>query len=355
MGRTSIGQLFATGAVGTIAGAALSSLLTAATLGAAGVYLGRTGAMDRASARFLSNLAMTVTVPSLYFSRLVESVSPELIVAAWPMLLMPALFVTVGLCLGLAVRWLTRPPPKFGAGIVAAVAFGNSTGLPLEMLSGLTLLLEDWWLHLKHLDHTRPPPTAADPVAFIALYGLTYPILQWGIGMALLRSSAPADARAYEPPKPKACGSTEGLSEPLLSDARTERGGVTHRLHTVLSAAISSAPATFIRRRVLLPPTCGVLLGVAVVSTPSALRLLCGGDGDGRPEAGCPAPDAPLGWLMRGIAALGDAAVPVQLIILGNAISRGPTLAALPMRCNVRAAPSLRAFRRLNMHARKHT
>ena len=51
------------------------------------MYLGRTGAMDRASARFLSNLAMTVTVPSLYFSRLVESVSPELIVAAWPMLL----------------------------------------------------------------------------------------------------------------------------------------------------------------------------------------------------------------------------------------------------------------------------
>ena len=47
----------------------------------------------------------------------------------------------------------------------------------------------------------------------------------------------------------------------------------------------------------------------------------------------CPTDDAPLGFLTRGLAALGDAAVPLNLILLGNSLTSGPDWSALPARC----------------------
>ena len=91
----------------------------------------------------------------------------------------------------------------------------------------------------------------------------------------------------------------------------------------------------FLKSRVLVPPVVGVLLGLCCSSIPLTYWLLCGGTLGTRLEdaADCPSNDAPLGFLTRGIASLGGAAVPLNLILLGNSLTSGPDWTALPVRC----------------------
>jgi predicted permease len=80
-----------------------------------------------------------------------------------------------------------------------------------------------------------------------------------------------------------------------------------------------------VRQRVLVPPVVGVLLGLLCSSLPPLYYLLCGGTYGERLPAGtaCPASSAPLGFFARGISTLGDTAVPINLLLLGNALSKG--------------------------------
>lgn len=76
----------------------------------------------------------------------------------------------------------------------------------------------------------------------------------------------------------------------------------------------------------------GVLLGTVCSSLPPLYWLLCGGTYGERVDAeDCPTNDAVLGFLTRGIAGLGNAAVPLNLILLGNSLTAGPDWNALPM------------------------
>jgi len=63
----------------------------------------------------------------------------------------------------------------------------------------------------------------------------------------------------------------------------------------------------------LKPAVVGVLVGVVVGLTPLAKALLV------------PIETAPLGWLFGGIQTIGAAAVPLNLILLGATLSKGPS------------------------------
>jgi len=78
-------------------------------------------------------------------------------------------------------------------------------------------------------------------------------------------------------------------------------------------------------------------LGLVCSSIPFTYWLLCGGTLGTRLDSPseCPSNSAPLGFLMRGIASLGGAAVPLNLILLGNSLTSGPDWQALPVRCAV--------------------
>jgi len=87
---------------------------------------------------------------------------------------------------------------------------------------------------------------------------------------------------------------------------------------------------------VLVPPVVAVLAGLACSSFSPTYFLLCGGEyGERLPPAQCPMNDAHLSWLTSGLTALGKAAVPINLILTGNALAKGPDWKALPLRANI--------------------
>ena len=83
--------------------------------------------------------------------------------------------------------------------------------------------------------------------------------------------------------------------------------------------------------KALVPPVVGALLGLLVGFTPVRAWLVDLRDQDG---------DAPLQWLYTGLYKLGDAAVPVNLLILGSSLAKGADFKALPPRVGLAIALS---------------
>lgn len=480
---------------GSIALAALGSVGQAAVLASAGFYLGRKGLVTKEGSKLISTISMKVTIPCLLFSSVLPSVNLSLVGAVWPMLLLPCIFVSTGALLGRLVVAITQPPKSFRKGTIAAVAFGNSTGMPIVLLSVLQTQLS----YLKGPSSSRIKNGTLqihDPIIYLSIYLLTYPIIQWVVGGWLLApapktnkkltpagggadaqsaqdhlaapmqgvlppttvaahghnagptpstsdlsavSSAeqglPLDAAASAPllpvPSPdflmaitdgelspaiprnspairptqhaprrrrrirsheinlrhaaddtatsvdaRGAGLLNGRNSPsewlrervapTLTPAPTpaaddgaplarplatvvampddDGGAMVEAAGQRIGASVVAAASRVLARawrvfyvQVLVPPVVGVLCGLVMSSLPPSYYLLCGGSYGERlaPTDSCPAADAPLGFLTRGLQQIGNAAVPLNLILLGNSLSKGPNWTALPLRCNV--------------------
>jgi predicted permease len=400
---------------GAIALASIKAILQAMTLAAAGFYLGRKGVMTKEGAKLISAISARVAIPTLYFTRVLPSVDLQLVGAVWPMLFMPLIICSIGSLLGWLTVLICKPKPAFRKGMIAAVAIGNATSMPIVLLSVID----------EQASYLFGPATGpdgkshvVDPIVYMGVYSLTWPIVQWIFGGLLLipkgddaqggeaqGGSASGDERApaaassadalecADPGRaPEATPRREDESRPLNLEggiegevpdvdgfARTSYlpsiGGRAHtlwerssessvrlRVRSTPSGATEmgidttdasdraddgalvadgrkwrrlSAVADFFLERVLVPPVIGVLLGMVCSTIPPTYYLLCGGTfGSRLPAAQCPAHNATLGFLTRGIATLGASAVPLNLILLGNAMSKGPDWEALDLRCN---------------------
>lgn len=87
----------------------------------------------------------------------------------WMLLLWPVYVVLCGIFTGYLAARLSKTPPLQINSCLAACAFGNSTGLPITLLSVI---------------HKQFPKSTElgriDPTAFLSVYLLLYPVLQWG-------------------------------------------------------------------------------------------------------------------------------------------------------------------------------
>lgn len=87
----------------------------------------------------------------------------------WMLLLWPVYVVLCGIFTGYLAARLSKTQPSQINSCLAACAFGNSTGLPITLLSVI---------------HKQFPKSTElgriDPTAFLSVYLLLYPVLQWG-------------------------------------------------------------------------------------------------------------------------------------------------------------------------------
>ena len=165
--------------LGLIIFAALRAILQAMTLASAGFYLGKRGVIPKSGAKLISAVSMRVAIPCLLFSRVLPAVDVELVISVWPMIFLPFVNVAAGSLLGWLVVKFTQPEESFRNGTIAAVALGNSTGLPIVLLSVIKDQIKYLW----------DDPTAKggacpvyDPIVYLGVYLLTYPIVQWVAG-----------------------------------------------------------------------------------------------------------------------------------------------------------------------------
>ncbi|KAL3934365.1 MAG: hypothetical protein SGBAC_009904 [Bacillariaceae sp.] len=95
----------------------------------------------------------------------------------------PFYVVGSGLAIGYVAAKLSKTPPNQVRAVMAACGFGNSTGLPITLLTVV---------------HANFPDSSdlgrIDPCLFLTVYLLLYPVLQWGIGGWLLAPENSEDA-----------------------------------------------------------------------------------------------------------------------------------------------------------------
>ena len=208
-------------------------------------------------------------------------------------------------------------PSNFRRGAICAVAFGNSTGMPVVLLTVVSQSMTAFG---------NGPIGHTDPLLHLPAYLMLYPVLQWGIGTWLLTPTADEEITLTIPP-PSKCG----LKEPRIRGIWC--GG---------EDAFPLGPCRQALQHALVPPVVAALAGLLVALSPFRGILV---------DLAGQANDAPLEWLYDGIFKLGDAAVPLNLLLLGSSLSQGADLEALPLRvgmaitfCKMVVMPLLMSF-----------
>lgn len=166
-----------------------------------------------------------------------------------------------------------------------------------------------------------------DPLIFLSVYLLVYPLLTWSVGGALMGIGGPTAGTPEETPP------QQPLHEPLIHAGDPEAipplQSTPHRVGiATLSTWARKAGAAL--SAVLQPPVVASLLAIGVAASP-----LRGAFVD-------PTADhiAPLQFLADGMQRLGAAAVPINMLILGASLSRGAHWKTLPLGLNMSVAVS---------------
>jgi predicted permease len=165
--------------------ASVKSVGTACTLAVIGIYLHQRGFVAGNGKRTLALISQQVTIPLLFFTKILycnqdwsSDACPNVTDSlgdAWILLVWPIWVCCAGMLIGYIVTLMADVPKQQRNSIIASVAFGNSTGLPITLLTVI---------------HSNFGASSAlgsiDPTLFLSVYLVMYPVLQWGIGGFLL-------------------------------------------------------------------------------------------------------------------------------------------------------------------------
>eukprot|EP00586_Coscinodiscus_wailesii_P005444 CAMPEP_0172486472 /NCGR_PEP_ID=MMETSP1066-20121228/15045_1 /TAXON_ID=671091 /ORGANISM="Coscinodiscus wailesii, Strain CCMP2513" /LENGTH=424 /DNA_ID=CAMNT_0013252443 /DNA_START=127 /DNA_END=1401 /DNA_ORIENTATION=- len=306
-----------------------------------GIYLHRRNFVVGDGKRTLALISQQVTIPAFLFSKIIYcnqdwSTDPcpnvtSHLGSVWMLLVWPIYVVAVGFLVGWLAGVVSDTPKWQMKSVLAACAFGNSTGLPITLLAVI---------------HANFPATSklgsVDPALFLAVYLLMYPVLQWSIGGWLL---APEEEDEEEEPESQLLIKKSDI-ETVLQNKMLEKGFiqtcngieaigvkesaeqvplVTEKLKSYTEPAmlredeerkISIVPlietVKMVMSRVFQPPVVGAVLGLIIAST--RLRGIFVDLIDRADKAA-------LEWIFDGIYSVGQAAVPINMIILGCNLS----------------------------------
>jgi len=341
--------------------AALRSVGTAATMAAVGFYMDHRGFIQPGSKKTFALLSKHVTIPAYLFTKIVYceqdgglSGTPcpsmtDNLSDVWMLLFWPLVVVGVGLLVGWVVAVVSSTPVHQRGAVLASCAFGNSTGLPITLLTVIQANFPKT-TELGRIDATL----------YLSVYLILYPLLQWGVGGWLLAPAEDAtgdddggtsDSRrssilrqsslqhvlnveisermlASEESQRKLQVEQDSEEETILSESpkmpRIESGkeelvvGEITPLITESKSEDDIIPFTetlsMVASKVLQPPVIGALAGMLVSSIHPLRQVFV--DMYDRND------DSPLEWFFDGLYAVGQAAVPINMAILGINLSR---------------------------------
>ena len=206
--------------------ASVRSVGTACTLAGVGVYLHRRNFILGDGKRTLALISQQVTIPLLFFTKFINcnqdwSTDPcpdvtQSLKDVWMLLIWPLYVVGVGFSVGYVMARISKTPKHQIRAVLAACGFGNSTGLPITLLTVV---------------HSNFPSTSdlgrVDPCLFLSVYLLLYPVLQWGVGGWLL---APSEKEKKASPTTKThLRKSSGLAHNVLNQRKDSLYNFTHR------------------------------------------------------------------------------------------------------------------------------
>lgn len=290
---------------------ALTAVAQAGAMAGIGIFFSRIGILDSNSRKVLAAISMKVTVPCLLFSSIITcpqggptqdpSLCPELLHvmrSAWPMLIFPFIWVSVGVICGFVAVKISCAPRELQRTIMAAVAFGNSTGLPIVLLTAIA--------QAGVLDTTlQPSVQTRNFLLLLSIYQITYPMLQWGVGSRLLSSTSTVESSEATQTR-----DVEAMQDTLVGDCEASAAYPTWwaRLKELLEAA-------------LVPPVIAVLIGLFIGAVPALRGVLVNTHDFNN--------DSVLEWFFNAIEAFGKAAVPLNMLVLGGSLANIPSFSSV--------------------------
>mmetsp|Transcript_16391 Transcript_16391/g.29823 ORF Transcript_16391/g.29823 Transcript_16391/m.29823 type:complete len:444 (-) Transcript_16391:67-1398(-) len=300
--------------------ASLRSVGTACTMAMIGVYLHRRKFVSGENKKALALISQQVTIPAFLFSKILwcsqdlsDDPCPSVmdsLSSGWLLLFWPAYVVGCGLLVGYAAAKLTHTPDRQLRSVLVACSLGNSTGLPITLLTVV---------------HDNFPQTtklgSVDPTLFLSVYLLLYPVLQWGIGGWLLTSSIQQHeystiSKDNETNKEnlEEVEGTDSLSQ-VDSDTEVNSDDLNEINANDESETVNKMCGTLskIASRCLQPPVIAAMLGLFIASIGPLRNIFV--DTFDRDD------DALLEWAFDAIYTVGQAAVPLNMIILGCNLS----------------------------------
>lgn len=203
----------------------------------------------------------------------------EIISQSWYLSLLPVVVVGCGMVLGKLLVSFCRCPPGSQAACVAAVSLGNSTGMPVVILQVLTPSL------------MRSHAIDEDPLIYLSVYLVIYSLLQWTVGRFLFDRSSHGLEKANGP-----CYTCAGRCSLSLIQFMDHL------------------------KFVMVPPVLATLFGLGIALMPSLRGLMVSTSEQ---------LDPPLGFIFAALSRVAEAAVPINLLVLGSNLWEAR--AALPL------------------------
>lgn len=344
--------------------AAFRSVGMAATMASAGIYLHRQDYISPEGKKQLAFISQQVTIPALLFSKIVyckqdSSIQEctnimDLLHNASILLLWPIYTVGCGLLVGCIILKFVSVRESQRSLVYASCALGNSTGLPITLLAVI-----------RSNFSSDTEIGQVDPALFLSVYLLTYPMLQWGVGSFLL-SPDKSSQKVNDPNNNKQTkkldpqqdiektftsissvspwkeivhtneSKVKSIESPssnnrddsfptekhtLLEDNQLQHNEIRNHskcqwwfsIHEKLWLSLTTFQS-MVSKSLSQPPVIGSLLGFLLSSMTSLRGLFV--DMVDRND------NAPLEWFFDGIYAVGQAAVPINMIILGVSLSK---------------------------------
>jgi predicted permease len=301
--------------------AALESVGDAAILTACGWFLHSKGFMTKAGRKLLAEISQHVTFPLLLFTSILyceqdggtyrgaETKCPDMfatITASWIVLLWPFFITAMGVVVGKLMATMSKAEDSFKFAAMAAVAFGNSTGLPLTLVS-----------IIHGAADSSSPLSRSDPAIYVSIYLIFNPILQWSVGSWLLEppSQSPADEGCNLSNQAKVDIQTLNI-EPLLDNAEKQVAALLNDEHRGASLGHANKFKTkqtdidvpeimrIIYKQLAQPAIIASICGLFIACIKPLHKVLVDvGDQDG---------DAPMEWFFEALYTMGKAAIPVS-------------------------------------------
>ena len=308
---------------------ALSAMATTVLVTGAGAYVKKRELFPPVAQKSVSKLVVHLFLPALLLSRVANTVSPEHLVSWAAVPLIACFMVAAGASLGyLLVLALARHDVAGFA--MAAVAFGNTTSLPLAMMASLA--------HgeaLRRDEDDSVDDIMARGTAYVLVFTLPVTLLRWTVAYDLMGSNMPRTANAaadyshvIELAEQPAGGDDGDVEEVVVGGEEEQEGdgedgedGVHVREAVVAAAAVVDEPLTLRQRirKMFNPPIYASLLGIAIGLVTPVKGLLFGSG-------------APLAFVTNALTITGEATVPAVMIGLGATLYNGPNSASVGRR-----------------------
>ena len=303
----------------------LSATLQAASLASTGIYFHRAGFVE--TPQVLARYFQQIGLPCLFFAKIVfsriktnqeDDFGDDNFIRSALLFVWPIYVVMCGLFIGHILAFCAGLPAEQRKVLLVATSIGNSTSLPLILLTAMAASNEKMG-------------AAADRV--LSSFFVLYPLLQWGMGGTLLGLGELSPQKSNKRHKRNFTLTRSSSSSTISSSSRNDEVVLDERIQmdierpdcivaTVIDAEEASTNSkrrlktgidnqlncfrASVQRAVRQPPVVGAFLASFVTLVPFLQASLVEGS---------------LKWLGQAIITIGNAAVPVSMAVLGVNLS----------------------------------